>query len=134
MVADFFVERIFRALQVGLPWLFFGSLCAGWAAVLGRQRLRWTDTRGVGIGELPGAPGICELQKMYCLPEARGTGIARALMDTALAFTQKHYRQCYLETMENMIVAQRLYEKCGFIRAYEPIVTTGDIFTATYDI
>lgn len=80
---------------------------------------------GVGIGELPGAPGICELQKMYCLPEARGIGIARALMDTALAFAKKHYRQCYLETMENMIAAQKLYEKYGFKRIYTPIVDTG---------
>lgn len=29
---------------------------------------------GVGIGALKGAEGICELQKMYCLPEARGHG------------------------------------------------------------
>ena len=26
---------------------------------------------GTGIGELEGVPGVCELQKMYCLPEAR---------------------------------------------------------------
>ena len=45
---------------------------------------------GVGIGALPGVEGVCELQKMYCLPEARGTGVAHRLMDEALAFAAAH--------------------------------------------
>lgn len=31
---------------------------------------------GVGIGKLDGVDDVCELQKMYCLEEARGTGVA----------------------------------------------------------
>ncbi len=27
---------------------------------------------GVGIGRIDSVAGVCELQKMYCLPEARG--------------------------------------------------------------
>ncbi len=30
---------------------------------------------GVGIGKLEGLDSVCELQKMYCLPETRGIGI-----------------------------------------------------------
>ena len=30
---------------------------------------------GVGIGKLDNLPNICELQKMYCISSARGTGI-----------------------------------------------------------
>ena len=41
---------------------------------------------GVGVGRLEGAEGVCELQKMYCLKEARGTGIAHKLIDTALEY------------------------------------------------
>lgn len=80
---------------------------------------------GVGVGPLPDAQGVCELQKMYCLPEARGTGIAHALMDAALDFAARHYARCYLETLENMTAAQRFYEKYGFYRIYEPPVDTG---------
>lgn len=80
---------------------------------------------GVGIGELPGAPSVCELQKMYCLPRARGTGVAKALLETALAFATKHYERCYLETLENMAAAQRFYEKHGFARIQEPLGNTG---------
>jgi putative acetyltransferase len=80
---------------------------------------------GVGIGPLPGTDDVCELQKMYCLPEARGVGIAYELLQLALKFAREHYRKCYLETLGNMTVAQRFYEKHGFIRIYEPVGTTG---------
>lgn len=80
---------------------------------------------GVGIGPLPGAPGVCELQKMYCLPRARGTGVSHRLMDSALAFARAYYGQCYLETFANMAAAQRFYEKYGFRRIDAPLGQTG---------
>lgn len=80
---------------------------------------------GVGIGPLPGAPGVCELQKMYCLPQARGTGVSHQLMDAALDFARKRYKQCYLETFANMAAAQRFYEKYGFRRIDAPLGRTG---------
>ena len=80
---------------------------------------------GVGIGEIPGVAGVCELQKMYCIKEARGTGISHVLMDLALEYAQSHYNECYLETLENMHAAHRFYEKYGFVRTYEQIGRTG---------
>ncbi len=80
---------------------------------------------GVGIGELPNVPGVCELQKMYCLSELRGTGISHQLMDIALTYAKQYYQRCYLETLDNMIAAQKFYEKYGFIRIYEPLGDTG---------
>lgn len=79
---------------------------------------------GVGIGSL-GLPGICELQKMYCLPEARGTGVAGRLIETALQFAKLHYESVYLETLESMKAAQRFYEKHGFRRLEHSISNTG---------
>lgn len=78
----------------------------------------------VGIGPLPGADGVCELQKMYCLPECRGTGLARRLMETALAYAARFYQCCYLETLPNMLAAQKLYQRYGFQRLQEPLVPT----------
>lgn len=77
---------------------------------------------GTGIGAL--TEDICELQKMYCLPQARGTGLAHELIERALAFAAAHYKSCYLETLENMTAAQRFYEKHGFARVTEPVVQT----------
>ena len=69
---------------------------------------------GTGIGRLTDT--VCELQKMYCLPKARGTGLAHELMGLALEYARGYYAQCYLETLDNMVAAQRFYEKHGFRR------------------
>lgn len=80
---------------------------------------------GVGIGRLEGAEGTCELQKMYCLPEHRGTGVAGKLLDAALEYAAGRYKRCYLETLGNMVAAQRFYEKHGFERTDEAAAQTG---------
>ena len=79
---------------------------------------------GVGIGNLEGTDKVCELQKMYCLPQIRGTGLSHKLMDIALNYAKQYYKKCYLETLPNMIGAQKFYEKYGFIRIYEPVIKT----------
>lgn len=79
---------------------------------------------GVGIGRLTGRENVCELQKMYCLPEARGKGVAHLLMQKALTYAGKYYESCYLETLDNMKGAQKFYEKYGFQRIDEPLVKT----------
>lgn len=80
---------------------------------------------GVGIGPLPGADGVCELQKMYCLPKARGSGLSHRLMEHALNYAAQCYQRCYLETLPNMVAARKLYEKYGFHRMEKPLVQTG---------
>lgn len=82
---------------------------------------------GVGIAPLEGAEnsGICELQKMYCLPEARGTGVAGELIKIALEQAARFYDRCYLETFGNMTAAQKFYEKHGFSRIDKPLGNTG---------
>lgn len=80
---------------------------------------------GVGIGPMRDVPGMCELQKMYCVPEARGKGAARELLTTALAFARTEYTSCYLETLDNMTAAQRFYEKNGFARTEMQYGETG---------
>ena len=77
---------------------------------------------GTGIGYLTDT--VCELQKMYCLPQARGTGIARDLMEQALQYARDHYTHCYLETLDNMVAAQRFYEKHGLVRTDKAPVQT----------
>ena len=81
---------------------------------------------GAGIGPLAGEEGTCELQKMYLLPQARGRGVGRALMERLLkAARDRGYERVYLETLTGMDAAQRLYEGFGFQRVDRPLGRTG---------
>lgn len=80
---------------------------------------------GVGIAPLAGADEVCELQKMYCIPEVRSTGVSHKLIEVALNHAKKYFDRCYLETFGNMIAAQKFYEKYGFTRIDKPLGNTG---------
>lgn len=82
---------------------------------------------GAGIGPLVGGPDdVCELKKMYLLREARGRGLGRRLMERCLAAARDAgYRRCYLETLEHMRDARRLYERNGFEPLEAPMGSTG---------
>ena len=70
---------------------------------------------GCGIAPLNTEKDICELQKMYFLPEIRGLGIAQKVIEKCLDFAKiAGYKQCYLETLPLMENAQKLYLKNGF--------------------
>jgi putative acetyltransferase len=82
---------------------------------------------GAGIGPLQGAAfELCELRKMYFLPEARGHGTGARLLNQCLRAARGFgYRVCYLETATGMTDAQRLYAKGGFRQLPKPVGTTG---------
>jgi putative acetyltransferase len=80
-----------------------------------------------GIAQLENeAETICELQKMYFLPETRGLGIGTQMMDICLANAKAFgFEKCYLETMPFMHAAQKLYKKSGFEYICSPMGSTG---------
>ena len=80
-----------------------------------------------GIGQLDNYEGnVCELQKMYFLPEARGIGMGSKMMSTCLEAARSFgYEQCYLETMPYMTAAQKLYTRTGFYYVDQPLGNTG---------
>lgn len=82
---------------------------------------------GAGVAPLAGGePGVCELRKMYFLPEARGIGAGEAMMARCLrAARDLGHARIYLETLTGMDAAQRLYERSGFQRLCAPLGATG---------
>ncbi len=84
---------------------------------------------GGGIAALAGtgdASEVCELRKMYFLPELRGLGAGSALMRTCLkAARELNYHEVYLETLTGMDAAVKLYERTGFKRLTAPMGATG---------
>ena len=82
---------------------------------------------GGGIAQLENeTKNICELQKMYLLPKARGRGLATTLMEMCLKNAHDFgFESCYIETMPYMKDAQKLYLKFGFYYLSEPMGNTG---------
>lgn len=82
---------------------------------------------GAGISPLDHYDGnVCELQKMYFLPKARGKGLGSQMMKVCLDFAkQAGFDHCYLETMPYMNDARKLYRKVGFKSIDKPMGETG---------
>jgi putative acetyltransferase len=82
---------------------------------------------GAGINPLrDGRHDVCELQKMYFHKSLRGRGIGDKMIELCLNFAIKsNFKKCYIETMPNMINAQKLYLKKGFKYLDGPLGNTG---------
>ena len=82
---------------------------------------------GAGINQLKnGDVNICELQKMYFHKSIRGRGIGDKMIELCLNFAlESNYKKCYIETMPNMVNAQKLYIKKGFKYIDNPLGNTG---------
>ncbi|WP_318392499.1 GNAT family N-acetyltransferase [Enterobacter sp.] len=71
---------------------------------------------------------ICELQKMYFLPEMRGQGLAKTLALLAMDHAREQgFKRCYLETTAFLKEAIALYEHLGFEHIDAPLGCTGHV-------
>jgi putative acetyltransferase len=80
-----------------------------------------------GIGPLVGGDkDVCELKKMYFLPELRGLGFGQNMVATCLESAKElGYHRCYLETVGRMVQANKLYQKMGFEKIPGSMGATG---------
>jgi len=87
-----------------------------------------------GFGPLAGAEAdTCELRKMYFKSELRGLGVGTQLLNMCVDEAIKSgFQHCYLETMDNMEQAQRLYGKHGFKYLDKPMGNTGHSSCGTW--
>ena len=82
---------------------------------------------GGGIFPTKGLPeGTCELVKMYLIPEARGIGLGRNIMEKCLTTARiTGFREIYLESMPELKQALKVYEKFGFKYLTAPLGNSG---------
>jgi len=82
---------------------------------------------GGGIYPTDGLPpDTCELVKMYLLPEARGKGLGRTLIEKCIeAAAENGFKKIYLETMPELKQALSVYEKFGFEYLKGPMGNSG---------
>lgn len=86
--------------------------------------------RAIGCGGIAPLAGgdvnTCELKKMYFLPEARGLGLGAVLLTRLEEAARSHgFRTIYLETLDTMTEAAKLYERMQFIPIPGPLGNTG---------
>jgi len=75
------------------------------------------DGATVACGGVGFYDGYAELKRMYAKPEARGSGVATALLARLEAETRgAGHRRLTIETGIYQHAAMRFYEKAGFIR------------------
>ena len=80
---------------------------------------------GGGIASFNGSNEVCELRKLFLLPESRGLGLGKKLSENCLAYAKsKGYKKCYLDTLKSMAPAISLYEKLGFTHLDKPLAGT----------
>jgi putative acetyltransferase len=82
---------------------------------------------GGGIYPTEGLPSdTCELVKMYLIPEGRGFGLGRTLIEKCMtAATEEGFSKIYLETMPELRQALKVYEKFGFRYLPGPMGNSG---------
>ena len=82
---------------------------------------------GAGIFPTENLPnGTCELVKLYLHKDARGTGLGKQLLNTAMQWAKENgYTQVYLESMPELSKAVTIYENVGFKRIDQPLGNSG---------
>jgi putative acetyltransferase len=82
---------------------------------------------GGGIYPTEGLPeDTCELVKMYLLPEARGTGLGSKMISLCLEQAKQYgFSNVYLETMNELKAALKVYERMGFAYLDGPMGNSG---------
>ena len=82
---------------------------------------------GCGLKHLDNSKeNICELQRMFLLPESRGKGYGKKLIDLCLKKAREFgYEFIYLETLSQMKKAIQIYETAGFKKINNPKGNTG---------
>ncbi len=83
----------------------------------GRGRLWLAEKNGrlVGTTAMVDRGGRGQLRWVIVSPDARGTGLGKTLINSAMAFAgEQGWREVYLETTEGLPASMDIYRKLGF--------------------
>lgn len=107
-------DSLFEVFQAKRSWYFVAEMVG---EIVG----------GGGIFPTDGLPDdTCELVKMYLLPQARGTGLGRTLIEKCIDKAKElGYKNIYLETMPELKQALNIYAKFGFEYLTGPMGNSG---------
>ena len=137
------VARLFdgyaASLPVDLGYQDFATELAGLPGKYAEPKgtlLLARDETGAPLGCIALRPldeGVCEMKRLFLVPEARGMGLGRALAEAIIvAARDRGYRELRLDTLPSMTSAIALYEGLGFerIAPYYAPTPPGTVFMA----
>jgi ribosomal protein S18 acetylase RimI-like enzyme len=114
-----------QTLGVDLGYQGFDQEVAGLPGAYARPAGRLLAARVDGglagcVALRPVGARVCEMKRLYVRPAARGHGVGRALALAVIgAARDQGYERMRLDTLPQMVEAQKLYESLGF-REIEP--------------
>lgn len=76
------------------------------------------------VPDMPEKSG--ELARLYLREEAKGTGLAQAMLDEALSWLKARYDHIYLSVYRDNHRAQRLYASYGFVKIHDYFYMVGN--------
>lgn len=104
-------------------WLMPEGLLRAWVARIGSSVVGHVAVGEVDPAESPhfvgrgsGGARNVEVKRLFVLPDARGLGIGKALLETAVAFATAEARRPVLEVTADRRAAVQLYERAGWQR------------------
>ncbi len=71
-------------------------------------------------------PNSGELARLYLMKEAQGAGFGARLLDVSLEFLRARFAHIYLSVYRDNHIAQRLYERYGFVKIHDYFYMVGD--------
>jgi len=99
----FLQRRVRQLLEAGEITVLLGGREAQGLAVLRFRPALWSD----GLD--------CYLEELYVVPDRRGQGLGRALLEGAIEFARRRgATDMHLATSEDDVAARALYESVGF--------------------
>ena len=137
------VTQLFQGYAASLPVdLSYQDFAAELAGLPGKYAgprgtlLLARDHAGAPLGCIALRPldeKVCEMKRLFLVPEARGMGLGRALAEAVIAAARdRGYRELRLDTLPSMTSAIALYEGLGFerIEPYYAPTPPGTVFMA----
>jgi len=127
------------SLPVDLGYQDFATELAGLPGKYAEPRgalLLARDQAGAPLGCIALRPldeRVCEMKRLFLVPEARGMGLGRALAEAIIAAARdRGYRELRLDTLPSMTSAIALYQGLGFerIEPYYAPTPPGTVFMA----
>jgi GNAT superfamily N-acetyltransferase len=122
------------AVRIHLTSAAVASMVRADAVDLTASKMVWSGEQPIGVGLIARRGAECRLAAMAVLPQARGAGAGRWLLERLLnEAAGRGEHTMHLEVIEQNPRAVALYERCGFVRRRRLVGFVGESLAGVAD-